>query len=122
MKQVLVVDDSKAIRMAIRRILESLTLSVVEAADGQQALDYLAGHVRPDCVLLDIDMPVMDGIACLKSLRATPALAGLPVVMCTANGTMAKISEALSCGADEYIMKPFDVDIVKSKLEMVHLL
>jgi len=122
MKTLLVVDDSRAIRMAIRRILEGLAFSVAEAADGRQALDYVTTQGCPDGVFLDIDMPEMDGIACLRALRASPATVSLPVVMCSTHNSVEKIGEALENGADEYIMKPFDEDIVRGKLEQVHLL
>jgi two-component system chemotaxis response regulator CheY len=119
MKRMLVVDDSTAIRKAIRRILESLGYEVDEAENGKQALTYCIewGHV--DGILLDIDMPVMDGMTFLKLLRDNPQFASVPVVMCSTHNAMSKIEEALSLGANEYIMKPFDAEIIGSKLEQL---
>lgn len=122
MKTVLVVDDSRAIRLAVRRILESLAFSVAEAADGRQALEYVSTRGCPDGVLLDIDMPEMDGLTCLRALKSSAAMKGVPVVMCTTHSEVSKITEALGSGADEYIMKPFDEGILRGKLEQVHLL
>lgn len=122
MKTVLVVDDSRAIRLAVRRILESLAFSVAEAADGRQALEYVSTRGCPDGVLLDIDMPEMDGITCLRALKSSEATMRMPVVMCSTHSEMSKIAEALGSGADEYIMKPFDEGILRGKLEQVQLL
>jgi two-component system chemotaxis response regulator CheY len=121
-KRILVVDDSAAIRKAIRRIIEPLGFAVDEAADGQQALTYCVEWGKVDAVLLDIDMPVMDGITFLRELRG---LAGMPqpiVIMCTSHNAMANMEEALSLGANEYIMKPFDTEIISSKLQQLDLL
>lgn len=122
MKTVLVVDDARAIRAAIRRILESLGLTVAEAEDGQRALDWVEAHGAPDCILLDIDMPVMDGLTCLKALRQRETAGSAQVVMCTTHNSMEKIQAALAGGADEYIMKPFDQHIIKAKLEQVNVI
>jgi two-component system chemotaxis response regulator CheY len=122
MKTVLVVDDSRAIRLAVRRMLESLAFSVAEAADGRQALEYVTSRGCPDGVLLDIDMPEMDGLTCLRALKSSATTRGMPVVMCTTHGEVSKITEALGSGADEYIMKPFDEGILRGKLEQVRLL
>ena len=122
MKTVLVVDDARAIRAAIRRILEPLGLTVAEAEDGQRALDWVDANGAPDCILLDIDMPVMDGLTCLKALREQVAIDSARVVMCTTHNTMEKIQGALAGGADEYIMKPFDQHIIKAKLEQVNVI
>jgi two-component system chemotaxis response regulator CheY len=120
-KKILVVDDSAAIRKAIRRILEPLGFAVDEAEDGSQALTYCSEWGRADVVLLDIDMPVMDGLSFLRALRENPNLKQPPVIMCTTHNSMAKIQEALALGANEYIMKPFDAEIIGSKLEQLGL-
>jgi two-component system chemotaxis response regulator CheY len=121
-KRILVVDDSAAIRKAIRRIIEPLGFTVDEAGDGQQALTYCAEWGSVDAILLDIDMPVMDGLTFLRQLRG---LAGMPqptVIMCTSHNTMNNIEEALALGANEYIMKPFDTDIISSKFQQLELM
>ncbi len=115
MKEILVIDDSSAIRKAIRRILEPMGYAVREAADGAKALEACHG-ARPDAILCDIDLPVMDGLTFVRVMRADPALRELPVIMCTTHNTFAKIQEAIGLGANEYIMKPFDAEIIGGKL------
>ncbi len=121
MKRILVVDDSKMIRKAIRRILESMNIEVTESANGQEAVDACNGEA-PCAVLLDIDMPVMDGITCLKKLRESFSFQQLPIIMCTTHTSLNKIQEALGFGATEYIMKPFTDDIIQEKLQQVGLI
>ena len=113
-KSCLVVDDSKVIRKVARHILESMAFSVEEAADGQEALTFCRAN-RPDVILLDWNMPVMTGIEFLKILRAEPGGERPTVVFCTVENDVDRIREALDCGADEYIMKPFDGDIIAVK-------
>ncbi|NEX94035.1 response regulator [Caulobacter sp. 17J65-9] len=115
MKTCLVVDDSRIIRKIARRILEDFAFDVAEAGDGAEALARCRAHM-PDVVLLDWRMPVMDGLAFLKSLRAEPGGERPKVVFCTSENEPERISEALDAGADEYVMKPFDGDILGSKL------
>ena len=120
MKRVLVIDDSSSIRKAIRRILEPMGFDVHEACDGADALASVSAPAANfDVVLCDIDMPVMDGLTFLGQLRAMPAFAELPVIMCTTHNTFEKIQQALSLGANEYIMKPFDAEIMSAKLATV---
>ena len=122
MKHLLVVDDARAIRAAIRRILESLGHAVDEAENGEQALTYCVEWGNVDAMLLDIDMPVMDGMSCLRALRRHPTAHQPKVVMCTTHASLDRVQEALEAGADEYIMKPFDADIVTSKLHAAGVL
>lgn len=121
MKTILVVDDSPLIRKAIRRMIEPLGFEVNEAGDGKEALDLLVGGLAPDGILLDVEMPEMDGLTFLKELRSRPELAQPPVVMCTTVHAVATIAEALQSGANEYIMKPFNVDILGEKLSGIGL-
>lgn len=115
MKTILVVDDSSTIRRAIRRILEPMGFSVEEAENGALALGYCGENPELSAILLDIDMPVMDGLTFLSRLRSSE-LPQPPVVMCTTHNSMDQIERALGAGADEYIMKPFDADILGAKL------
>jgi two-component system chemotaxis response regulator CheY len=120
-KTCLVVDDSRVIRKVSRRILEDLGFEVAEAADGVEAMAWCTA-VMPDLILLDWQMPVMDGLQFLKRLRTEPGGDRPKVVFCTVENELDRIREALDAGADEYIMKPFDQDILRAKLEEVGLL
>jgi two-component system chemotaxis response regulator CheY len=117
----LVVDDSRVVRKVARRILEAHGFAVAEAGDGQQALDACREQM-PDCVLLDWNMPVMNGIEFLRQLRAEFGPANPPVVFCTTETEMSAIMTAIETGAQEYIMKPFDEEILIGKFEQVGLL
>ncbi len=99
-----------------RRIVEDLNFTVEEAEDGQVALDFCMSHM-PDVILLDWNMPVMNGIEFLRALRASAGGEAPIVVFCTTENEIKNIHEAISAGANEYIMKPFDSDIVQSKFE-----
>lgn len=120
MNTCLVVDDSRVIRKVARRILEDLGFEVAEAADGIEALAWCSA-VMPDLILLDWQMPGMDGMEFLLKLRAEPQGHRPKVVFCSAETDLARIREALEAGADEYIMKPFDGGIVAGKLEYLGL-
>jgi two-component system chemotaxis response regulator CheY len=113
-KTCLVIDDSRVIRKVARRILERMGFTCGEAADGAAAL-AACRKAMPDAVLLDWSMPVMNGIDFLKALRREPGGDRPVVIFCTTENDMAHITEALRHGADEYVMKPFDEDILESK-------
>jgi two-component system chemotaxis response regulator CheY len=120
MKHCLVVDDSAVIRKVARRILEQMAFRISEAEDGAQALAACRAEM-PDAVLLDWAMPVMDGYEFLKALRLMPAGKEPKVVFCTTENDVAHIARAMHAGADEYIMKPFDRDIMAAKFHEVGL-
>ncbi len=121
MKTCLVVDDSRVVRRVARQIVEDLGFECIEAEDGKQALEQCLIKM-PDCVLLDWNMPVMTGIEYLRELRKVEGGNSPMVVFCTTENDMSKIMEALAAGANEYIMKPFDSDIIRSKFEQVGVL
>ncbi len=121
MKTCLVVDDSSVIRKVARRILEGLDFRIVEAEDGEKALAACRDGL-PDAVLLDWNMPVMDGYEFLRNLRRMPGGDVPKVVFCTTENDVAHIARALHAGANEYIMKPFDKDIVTAKFHEVGLI
>ena len=121
MKYYLVVDDSAVIRKVARRILEGLQFRITEAEDGARAIDSCKGEM-PDAVLLDWNMPIMDGYDFLRTLRQMPGGRRPKVVFCTTENDIAHIARAMHAGADEYIMKPFDKEIVASKFHQVGLL
>ena len=121
MKTCLVVDDSRVVRKVARKILEELQFNCDEAEDGRQAMDWCSGQM-PDAILLDWNMPVMNGIEFLRALRQMNGGTAPKVVMCTTESSVDSIKEALGAGANEYIMKPFDSDIIQSKFSLVGLL
>ncbi len=120
MKTCLVVDDSRVIRKIARRILEEMDFQVVEAEDGEQALEVCKREL-PEAILLDWNMPVMDGYEFLGNLRRMPGGDQPKVVFCTTENGIDHISRALHAGANEYIMKPFDKDIVTAKFQEVFI-
>ena len=121
MKTCLIVDDSKVIRTVARRILEQLDFQIMEAEDGKKALDA-CHQTMPDAILLDWNMPVMNGIDFLRCLRQEEGDGSPIVVFCTTENDMDHIQEAIVAGANEYIMKPFDSEILESKFIQVGLL
>lgn len=122
MKTCLVVDDSRVVRKVARKIVEELGFTCSEAEDGKVAMEHCAREGMPDAVLLDWNMPVMSGIEFLRRLRKMTGGNKPKVVFCTTESDLSHIQEALSSGADEYIMKPFDSEIIETKFAQVGLL
>jgi two-component system, chemotaxis family, chemotaxis protein CheY len=121
MKHCLVVDDSPVIRKVARRIVEEMSFKASEAENGQDALEKCR-MAMPDVVLLDWNMPVMDGIAFLVALRKEQGGEMPVVIFCTTENDIEHITRAITAGANEYIMKPFDRDIIEAKFHEVGLL
>ena len=113
MAKVLVVDDSAFMRMRNAALLKELGHEVVEAADGAQAV-ALFKQERPDAVLMDITMPVMDGLQALKAILEVDPSAR--VAMVTAMGQQAIVMEAIKAGARDFVVKPFDPERVQAAL------
>jgi two-component system chemotaxis response regulator CheY len=121
MKRCLIIDDSRVIRRVAAKIIQDLGFAVEEAENGKKALD--ACRIRmPNVALIDRDMPVMDGLSYLRALRQMPGGGDVVAVICTTDSDPHQIQQALNDGADEYIMKPFDTDIVQSKFLLMELL
>jgi two-component system chemotaxis response regulator CheY len=118
MKTCLIVDDSRVVRKLARLLLEGLGFECQEVEDGPQALDACKAAM-PDVILLDWNMPVMNGIDVMRQLRVLPGGKKAKVIFCSVYNELPYLREALEAGADEYIMKPFDADIVQSKLQIV---
>ncbi|HEU4587337.1 MAG TPA: response regulator [Gemmatimonadales bacterium] len=116
----LIVDDSRATRRLMGRILRELGLEVAEAANGREALARLAA-TRPDFALVDWHMPEMDGFEFVCAVRANPEWANLRVLMVTTETEMSQVARALDAGANEYIMKPFTQDMIREKLELLEV-
>ena len=117
-KTALIVDDSAVIRKVARRILETLDFTVRDAEDGATALAMCA-EAMPTVILLDWNMPNMDGYEVLRHLRQSPSGDRPKVLFCTTENDIGAIARALRAGADEYIMKPFDREIMMAKLDQV---
>lgn len=115
MTRILIVDDSKVVRKFVARSLNDIGFKdLEEAADGQEALDLVNAQM-PNVILLDWNMPVMDGLQFLVELRKLPNGYDPIVIFCTTENEMSKIQTAIGASANEYIMKPFDGEILKTK-------
>lgn len=107
-KLVMTVDDSRTMREMVSFTLRGAGFEVVEAEDGAQALQALGQGRRVDCVITDLNMPVMDGITLIRRLRADPAYRGTPILMLTTESDDAKKAEGRSAGATGWLVKPFN--------------
>ena len=115
----LIVDDSTFIRRYLKQLLEPLGASCEEAAHGREALDRLTAGEQFDLMLLDVNMPVMDGLTCVKALTQAKLKASMKVMMVTTEADNSCIIQALDDGADEFLMKPFTPDNLREKLLML---
>ena len=117
----LVIDDSRAMRRIVARILADLGYDIVEAADGQQALDVLASGPLPELACVDWNMPVMDGLTFVSKVRANREWRDLTLMMVTTESEQSQIVRALAAGAHEYLIKPFTADALRDKLLLLGL-
>jgi two-component system chemotaxis response regulator CheY len=118
----LVVDDSRAMRSILAKILVKLGFEVLQAGDGQEALAVLEQEsFAIELVLSDWNMPGMNGLQFVKALRAEPRYAAVPVVMVTTETQIDRIITALDSGANEYIMKPFTAEMIEDKLRLLQV-
>lgn len=118
MKRCLLVDDSRVIRQVSRRIVESLGCVATEAADGREALAECA-RAMPDVILLDWNMPVMGGLEFLRELRRSDGGDKPKIVFCTTEHDEDHIHDGFEVGADEYLVKPFNQDMLEQSLHRV---
>lgn len=121
MKSCLIVDDSRVVRKVTQRIVAHLGFDCIEAEDGHKAFT-ICREKMPDAVLLDWNMPVMSGIEFLEKLRMMDGGDHPKVVFCTAENNSTYIERAMNAGANEYIMKPFDSEIIASKFRQIGLM
>ena len=119
---VLIIDDSSTIRLILRRFLDKMGCQVVEAENGREGLDRLKEMPHVDIVLVDWNMPEMSGLDFVRAVRTERTYDALPIVMVTTNTQIENVSEALTAGADEYVMKPFTLDVIREKLGVVRFL
>ncbi|MGD8440698.1 MAG: response regulator [Holophagae bacterium] len=112
----LVIDDSRAMRSILRAILSELDIEVVEAADGREAVRILTDDPRFDLALVDWNLPEMSGLEVVNQVRGALGLADIKLLMVTTETEFERVAQALEAGADEYIMKPFDREMLVDKL------
>ncbi len=117
----IVIDDSKAIRSILTKYLQELGFEVVEASDGNQALEHLKGGGEVAVAMVDWNMPNMDGYDFIQAVRANKAYDNTRLVMVTTETEMSQVTKALEAGADEYVMKPFTKEMIVEKLDMLGL-
>lgn len=117
----MIIDDSRAMRSILRRILTGLEFETTEAAHGQEALDQFAEGGVPDLCLVDWNMPVMDGYTFITEVRANPEWRNVTLMMVTTESEQSQIVRALAAGAHEYVIKPFTPDAIVEKLEILGL-
>ncbi|MGP8260923.1 MAG: response regulator [Acidobacteriaceae bacterium] len=117
----LIVDDSRFIRQYMRQLLQGMGLSCEEAKDGNEALEMLRGALSFDFMLLDVNMPGMSGLECVKTLREAGLQPPMKVMMVTTEADNSYIRQALDYGADEFLMKPFTPESLREKLAMIGL-
>ncbi|WP_110208249.1 response regulator [Nocardioides daejeonensis] len=117
----LIIDDSKTMRVILRRILTDLGFEVAEAGDGQQALTVMETGPLPELCLIDWNMPVMDGYTFVTRVRDVPEWRDVTLMMVTTESSHGNIVRALAAGAHEYVIKPFTPDAIQEKLELLGL-
>lgn len=118
MIKVLVVDDSNTMRRIIKKTLNQAGVEdIVEAEDGIDALKKLAENTDIDLIMLDVNMPRADGLTTLKELKSMPETAAIPVIMCTSESDKSVVIECIRSGAKDYIVKPFNKEIIAEKIQ-----
>ena len=118
----MIVDDSRAQRMLLKRAVSPLGFEVLEAENGEDALAKLDPENPVDVMLVDWNMPVMDGLTLVRRVRATRTFADVFVMMVTSESDPKKMARALMVGADDYLVKPVDGEMIRSKLEQTSVL
>ncbi len=120
--QALVIDDSRVVRMLVGEILRNHGFGVAEAANGAEALCRLQDDPQIGLVLVDWNMPVMDGLEFIRAVRRSPIWDAVRIVMVTTETESEQIQKAMSAGANEYVMKPFTPEVLVAKLAMLNVL
>jgi len=119
--QVLVVDDSPAMRMMLSNMLTEMGFEVAQAQHGREGLEHLSGHPETALALVDWNMPVMTGIEMVEAVRRDSALSRVKLMMVTTESEQSQMRRALTAGANEYVLKPFTKEIISEKLRRLHL-
>lgn len=115
----LVIDDSRAIRRILVKTLKELDIEVVEAGHGQEALDKLAAGEEVDLIMVDWNMPEMNGYDFIVAVRAQDKFQEVPIMMVTTESEMSQMTRAIEAGATEYLMKPFTKEMIAEKLDLM---
>jgi CheY-like chemotaxis protein len=117
-KKILVADDNRVSRELIREVLENSSQKVLEAENGEEALEKIVNET-PDVVLLDIQMPIFDGYEVLRRVRSDPRFVGLPIIALTAYAMKQDCEKALALGFNEYITKPIDGAALRVRIKQI---
>jgi two-component system chemotaxis response regulator CheY len=115
----LVIDDSGAMRAMLRKILQQLGYQVSDAANGRLGLETLKRGGPPSVVLVDWNMPEMNGLDFIRAVRADKQYRALPIMMVTSETEMSQVVRGLAAGANEYVMKPFTKEVIEEKLAIL---
>ncbi len=115
----LIIDDSRAVRLVLGKILKELGFKVTEAGQGQEGLSRLAELKNPELVLVDWNMPQMSGCDFVRAVRANRSYDKVRLVMVTSESDTAHLKQAMEAGANEYVMKPFTREIIQEKLSLL---
>lgn len=117
----LIADDSKIIRMLLSKIMSNFGFVVLEAEDGEEVYELCVSN-QPQLIIMDYNLPILDGIDVLYKIREDKKIKQPKIFFCSSFTDVDRIKQALNGGADDYVMKPFDEDIIASKLDIVGLL
>lgn len=117
--KVLIIDDSKAMRMILSKILADIGCEVSDAAHGLEALEKIASEGKPDLALVDWNMPEMNGLEFIQAVRAKPDYASISLMMITTESEIENVNAARAAGVNEYIIKPFSTQIILEKLQVM---
>lgn len=115
----LVIDDSRAMRMILKQILQEMGFQVSEAGNGREALERLRQMEKADIALVDWNMPEMNGFEFVCAVRAEAAYNDVQLMMVTTESEMSQMVKALEAGANEYVMKPFTKEVIREKLAIL---
>ncbi|WP_448059147.1 response regulator [Cellulomonas hominis] len=117
----LVIDDSRTMRRIVSNALQELGFDTYQAGDGQEALDQLEGGLSVDLACIDWNMPVMDGLTFVSEVRSRTDWRDITLMMVTTESEHSQIVRALAAGAHEYLIKPFTIDAIRDKLDLLGL-
>jgi len=118
----LVIDDSRAVRMIIGQILREIGMDVIEAANGLEALEQMKRNPEVELLLVDWNMPKMNGFDFIRAVRSERAYDSVRILMVTSESQGEQVNQAMNAGANEYLMKPFNKDILVAKLNLLDVL